>query len=100
MPVACLQDKTFRWLIQYKIAFVLSVIVVNPATSFQTNGRLYGCFMPVPATKGFIYAVDIKYPFYFKRNCIFNHGEIASFVDKRFQVYEVGHCFYLILLSL
>jgi hypothetical protein len=50
MPVTGLQYKALGWLIQYKIIFILAIIIVDPATPFQTNCRLYGCFVPVTPT--------------------------------------------------
>jgi hypothetical protein len=86
VPIVGLQQKTFGWLIQYKIIFVLAIIIVNPATPFQTNGSLHSCFVPMTATNGLIYAIDIKYPFYIKWNCFFYDRQVTPLIGKSFQI--------------
>src|SRR6185312_16767339 len=94
MPVARFQDKTFIRLIQDEIAFLLSVVIVNPAASLEANGCLDRCFMPVSAPLRIVHAINIKYSLYFKRNGFLNNGEISPFINKCLQINQVSHsCF-------
>jgi hypothetical protein len=86
VPIVRFEDKTFIRFIEDVFVFILSVIIVNPATSLDANGSLHGRFMPVSSTPGIIHTVDIEYAFYFKRDGFFDNGEIAPFVNKCFQI--------------
>jgi len=60
MPVLSFQNQTLIGPVQMKYLLSRIIIVVNLAFAFNTDSGLKSLVMPMPATSGAIYAVDVE----------------------------------------